>query len=107
MRTAMNPIEALEDIQSAYLNYVRTFQRFKNPYIQDWIERRVSAGTLLWKDPYVQLTRRFEEGESFEVLTSDPGLSLHRETGKCFTIEAGDREASPIRLHKHQAEAAR
>src|SRR5215211_1626286 len=107
VKTAMNPFEALEDIQNAYLSYVKTFQRFKNTYIQDWVERRVSEGTLLWKDPYVQLTRRFEEGESFEALTNDLGLRLHPETHKCFTIEAGNREVPPIRLHKHQAEAAR
>lgn len=107
LRTTMNPFEALEDIQRAYLNYVRTFQRFKNPAIQDWIERRVVEGTLLWKDPYVQLTRRFQEGDGFGVLSEDPELRLHPDTRKCFTVEAGNREALPVDLRKHQSEAAR
>ncbi len=31
----MNPCETLESVQQDYLTYVRTFQRFENPRIQE------------------------------------------------------------------------
>jgi ATP-dependent helicase YprA (DUF1998 family)/ribosomal protein L37AE/L43A len=101
----MNPFHALDDVQDAYQRYVRTFQQFHNSQIGDWVQERVEEGTLLWKDPYIQLERRFQQGRRFEDLVQD-GL-IHSETPKCFTTEAGDRTADPIRPYKHQSEAVR
>lgn len=101
----MNPFEVLAEVQSEYLKYVHTFQKFKNPAIQDWVAERLKAGTLLWKDPYVELSRPFEPGESFEDLTQ-AGL-LHPDTPKCFTVEAGNRAAAPVALYRHQSDAIR
>jgi ATP-dependent helicase YprA (DUF1998 family)/ribosomal protein L37AE/L43A len=101
----MNPFHALTDVQDAYQRYVRTFQQFRNPQIGDWVEERIQEGTLLWKDPYIQLARRFERGTSFEAFVNE-GL-IHPETPKCFTVEAGSREAAPITPYKHQSEAVR
>jgi hypothetical protein len=55
----MNPFHVLSDVQDAYQTYVRTFQQFSNPQIEDWVEGRIDEGTLLWRDPYLQLDRRF------------------------------------------------
>jgi hypothetical protein len=74
----MNPFAALSQIQSAYLTYVHTFQKFNNPTIQDWVAERVEQGTLLWHDPYIQLSRRFKKGEGFDQLVAN-GL-LHPDT---------------------------
>ena len=37
----MNPFETLQSVQQDYLTYVRTFQRFQNPQIRDWVLERV------------------------------------------------------------------
>ena len=101
----MNPFGALGDVQDAYQRYVRTFQQFRNPQIGDWVEDRIEEGTLLWKDPFVQLARRFQKGATFEDFVED--RLIHPETPKCFTTEAGDRAAEPITPYKHQSEAVR
>jgi len=103
--TAFNPFGALAEIQSQYLRYVHTFQKFNNPAIQDWVAERVESGTLLWRDPYIQLSCRFERGETFDQLVAD-GL-LHPDTWRCFTVEAGNRESPPIHPHRHQSQAIR
>ncbi|GAB4543589.1 MAG: hypothetical protein Kow0063_36900 [Anaerolineae bacterium] len=103
--TAFNPFAALKDVQQAYLTYVHTFQKFNNPAIQDWVAERVATGRLLWRDPYIQLSRRFERGETFDQLVAD-GL-LHPDTWRCFTVEAGNRDAPPIHPHRHQSDAIR
>ena len=99
----MNPFAVLEQVQEAYLSYVHTFQKFNNPAIRDWVAERVRKGTLLWKEPYIQLSRDFERGEPFSQLV-DEGL-LHPDTPKCFTAVRGDRGADPVQLYQHQSEA--
>jgi hypothetical protein len=43
----MNPFTILSAVQQDYLTYVRTFQRFQNPEIRDWVAERVLQDTLL------------------------------------------------------------
>ena len=53
----MNPFTILSAVQQDYLTYVQTFQRFQNPQIRDWVLERVRSGTLLWKPPFIQVSR--------------------------------------------------
>lgn len=99
----LNPIQAIEEIKASYTNFVGSFQKFKNPEIRDEVNEKIGNGTLLFKGPYIQLNRQFEKGESFESLINK-GL-LHPKTPLCFTIQAGNRDAEPVTLHKHQSDA--
>ncbi|PQJ33609.1 hypothetical protein BSZ35_02445 [Salinibacter sp. 10B] len=101
----MNPFHVLSDVQDAYRTYVHTFQQFRNPQIEEWVGERIDEGTLLWRDPFVQLDRRFERGAELSDLVEEG--HIHPDTPKCFTTEAGDRQAEPIRPYKHQSEAIR
>lgn len=101
----MDPFQVLSDVQATYLTYVHTFQKFKNPAIKDWVSDRLKAGTLLWKDPYVELSRPFERGETFDELSA-AGL-LHPKTAQCFTVDAGNRAASSVHPYRHQSDAIR
>jgi ATP-dependent helicase YprA (DUF1998 family)/ribosomal protein L37AE/L43A len=101
----LNPFESLEHIQGSYKTYVNTFQRIRNPSIQGWVDRKISEGTLLWKDPYIQLNRRFEQGDSLQKLVDD-GI-LHGGILKIFSRKAatGKLTDKPITPYKHQSEA--
>lgn len=99
LRHAFNPISALRSIQAAYLQYVYTFQKFTNPNIAGWVEEKIRSGTLLWREPYIQLTRRFETGDTFANLVQ--AGTLHPETPRYFTDGGG----KPIRPHHHQSDA--
>ncbi len=101
----MNPFEALEYVQDIYKTYVFTFQKFKNPTIQNWVHDKIGEGTLLWKEPFIQLNRRFEKGDTLQELISADLIN----TGvlKVFTKKAGDRNAEPISPYKHQSDAIR
>lgn len=101
----MNPFEALEYVQDIYKTYVFTFQKFKNPTIQNWVHDRIGEGTLLWKEPFIQLNRRFEKGDTLQELIYR-GL-LHPGVLKVFTKKAGDRNAEPVSPYKHQSDAIR
>ena len=64
----MNPFETLNHVQEIYKTYVYTFQKIRNSAIQKWVQEKIAEGTLLWKDPYIQLNRRFKRGESLQKL---------------------------------------
>jgi len=63
----MNLFQTLRNVQDDYLTYVRTFQRFQNARIRDWVMERIEHGTLLWKPPFVQLSRPFAPGDTLET----------------------------------------
>lgn len=97
-----NPFSSLNAVQQQYLRYVHTFQTFRNPQIGAWVGERVNQGTLLWRDPTVQLRRFYRPGLTFDALEH---LGLHQAARPCFTQTRGDRTADPIRLYKHQSDA--
>jgi hypothetical protein len=99
----MNPFTTLSAVQQDYLTYVRTFQRFQNPAIHDWVMDRIEHGTLLWKPPFVQLSRPFAPGETLETLAEE-GL-LHPGSPPIFRTDPDDPNSSPVRLYQHQSEA--
>lgn len=100
-----NVFSAVDSIQQAYKDYVKSLQHIKNPKMQEWIEDKIENGNLLWKYPYIQLNKRFERGDDFQTLINQ-GV-LYKGTEKCFTIKAGDRTTPPVTLYKHQSEAIR
>jgi hypothetical protein len=81
----VNPFDILADVQQDYLTYARAFQRFQTPRIQDWVMDRIEHGTLLWKPPFVQLSRPFAPGERLETLVDEgllhPGVPIPRREG--------------------------
>ena len=101
----MNPFETLTYVQESYQTYVNTFQRIRNNVIQEWIRNKITEGTLLWKDPYIQLNHRFEQGDSLPKLVEDN--ILHNKVLKIFAKkdQCGKLTISPITPYKHQSEA--
>jgi hypothetical protein len=101
----MNPFDILSAVQQHYRTYVQTFQRFQNAAIERWIGERIENGTLLWKPPYVQLSRPFAPGERLEDMVAE-GL-LHPRTLPVFRRDPDDPASPPIRPYLHQSQAIR
>lgn len=100
----MNPFELVGEVQNTYKTFVHTFQKFKNGTIRDWVKVKVDEGTLLWKEPFVELTRRFKLGDSWIDLGQ---VGVHPETKKCFTVKEGDRTTASVSLRSHQSACIR
>ncbi len=101
----INPFDILARVQAEYLAYVQTFQLFQNPVIEDWVTERIQNGTLLWKPPYVQLSRPFALGEPFAALIA-AGV-LHPRTPPIFRRDVSDPASTPYPPYRHQTEAIR
>jgi len=100
----MNPFQVLKNVQNAYKIYVSTFQKFKNPVIRDWVTKNLDRGTLLWKEPYIELSRKFKQGDSLPDLTEPEGL-LHKKTAQYFFSDEDDPSSPIIQPHFHQSQA--
>jgi ATP-dependent helicase YprA (DUF1998 family) len=100
-----DPTEALDTIAGAYRTFVSSFQKFKNPVIKDWIDSRIEEGTLLYKGPYIDLARRYEEGDTFDTLIREH--IVHPDTPRCFSKDPEDPTSPPVRLYRHQSDAIR
>ncbi|MBL7202066.1 MAG: DEAD/DEAH box helicase [Anaerolineae bacterium] len=101
----LDPFVVLDAVQRQYLRYVQTFQRFQNKEIERWIEERIEDGTLLWKPPYIQLSRPFAPGERLEDVVAQ-GL-IHSKALPVFRRDADDPSSPPIHPYRHQTEAIR
>ena len=99
------PVTALDSVAEAYHLFVSSFQKFKNPVIKEWIDEKIEKGTLLYKGPYIELARRYADGDSFGTLIKD-GL-IHPETPRYFSTHPGDRSSPPVNLYRHQSDAIR
>ncbi len=99
-----DPFSALQQIRQAYRSYVNTFQKFKNPVIQAWIEKELDKSSLIFKGPFIELKRNFTTGDSFETLVNE-GI-IHKDTPHCFTAETENGKL-PVELYQHQSDAIR
>lgn len=96
----MNPFRVLHSIQSDYRQAVEGTQVIKDPNVRDLIARAIDEDELLWREPYVQITRRFKKGAPLKQVV-DEGL-LHPDVIRVFYRDEKDRQSPPIDLHMHQ-----
>lgn len=101
----MNPFQVLRRVQEDYKAYVQTFQQIQNPDIREWVLQRIENGTLLWKPPYVELSRPFARGERLEDLVTE-GL-LHPGVLPVLRTDPSNPESEVIHPYRHQTEAIR
>lgn len=99
----LDPFDVLRQVQHDYLMYVRTFQQFQNPDIQQWVLDHIENGSLLWKPPYIQIARPFASGERLEDLV-EKNL-LHRGVLRVFRKDVENPASAPIHPHRHQSTA--
>ena len=101
-----NPFAQLEAIQQTYKQYVETFAQPQSTSIRDWLESEVKKGTLLWREPFLQVRRRYKRGASLNELIARGWLPARAK--RVFRLDPEDFEDSrPIHPHWHQEEALR
>lgn len=96
----MNPFRVLQSIKSDYRQVVEGTQVIKDQRVKDLIAKAIEEDELLWREPYVQITRRFKKGSPLKKVV-DEGV-LHSDVLKVFYRDEKDRQSPPIDLHMHQ-----
>ena len=82
-----------DHLQKTYKNFVKTFQTFQNPVIQNWVNQQMEKEELLYKDPLIELNFQFEKGKTLQKFVQEGILSP--KIPEIFNIEP----------YKHQSEA--
>jgi superfamily II DNA/RNA helicase len=80
-------------LQQTYKDFVKSFQKFKNPDIQKWVDTEMERKDLLYKDPLIELNFQFEKGKSLHQMVKED--ILNDQIPSIFDITT----------YKHQAEA--
>jgi len=58
----MQPFILAEKVKDEYAKYIRTSFPFLDPNLRKAFIRQIEKGNLLWKGPYVTLSRKFKAG---------------------------------------------
>lgn len=61
-------------LQATYKQFIKTFQKFRNPAIQQWVARKMDDAGLLYKPPLVELNYQFEKGKRLEDFVTEGHL---------------------------------
>jgi Lhr-like helicase len=101
----MNSFRVLKSIQADYRQSVESTQVIKDQRVKDLITKAIEEDELLWRDAYVQISRRFKKGAPLRRLV-DEG-ALHPDVLKVFYRDEKDRQSPPIDLHMHQLKSVR
>lgn len=105
----MNPFTVLEKTRQDYRAYVESFQKFKNPRFKRWVKERIENGDLLWKEPIIEISRRYQQGKLLQDFVKE-GV-LHPTILKIFAVRDREGNLRPdigsIQPHLHQSEAIR
>ena len=87
-----------------YSSYSESFINIRDSRILAKVDEEIASGAL-WPNPLVQLNPGFEEGPWISQMVAE-GL-LHPLTEQIFRLDkAADGPGQPMRLYRHQAEAA-
>jgi superfamily II DNA or RNA helicase len=101
----MNPFVVLEQLQNDYRTFVKSFQLIASDDVIRAMDEEIEHGDLLWKDPYIQMGRRWKLGGSLEDLIQDG--TLHEDCRRVFYAGDDRDSGKPIQLYSHQERAIR
>jgi ATP-dependent helicase YprA (DUF1998 family) len=100
----MDPFKIFQEVKQQYKAYIQTFQLFKNKEIEQYVQRQIDHGKLLWQEPIIQISKRFKAGKSIPQLIDD-GV-LHPATKDVFNLtDSKTGEKFLIHPHYHQEQA--
>lgn len=101
----MNPFRTLDQCRRDYRAYVESFQRFRNGRIREFVRTGMESGDLLWREPLIQINRRFKPGTPLEELVRSGQM---RQTSlQAFRCDTTMDNSAPIRPFFHQTDAFR
>ncbi|MGH9119070.1 MAG: DEAD/DEAH box helicase [Acidimicrobiales bacterium] len=99
----MNIFDLRQELVADYGQFIRGFLKIRDAELDAFVQAELSRG-VLWPEPWISLNPNFEPGGRVDDLVAD-GL-LHDECRRVFRIKSeADPNGSPLRLHRHQADA--
>jgi len=58
-----NPFLTYEECKNTYKSFIDSYHHFKNPEIKKWVKKNTEEGHLLWREPFLHISRPFLKGQ--------------------------------------------
>lgn len=95
----MNPFRVLDHVKHDYRKYVESFSLIRSEDVRDLVREAIERDELLWREPYVQVTKNFKPAGNLANLI--PSV-LHPDCRRVFYRNESDPNSALIDLHQHQ-----
>lgn len=95
----MNPFRVLDHVKRDYRKYVESFSLIRSEDVRDLVREAIERDELLWREPYVQVTKNFKPAGNLSALV--PSV-LHPDCKRVFYRNENDPASAPVDLHQHQ-----
>ncbi|QEE14482.1 DEAD/DEAH box helicase [Promethearchaeum syntrophicum] len=92
----------IKTIQEQYKSFIRSYQKFNNPKIRDWVHKQIESGGFIYQNPVIDISPQYKKGKKLEDFISDS--TLHQEISDIFWA---DKDNKSIKIHPyiHQEQA--
>ena len=87
-------------MQDQYKTFIRSYQKFHNETIKQWINDQIDTGTFIYQNPVIDLIPQYKLGNKLSELV-DNGL-IHT---SCLDIFYNKGHTGPIDPYTHQVAA--
>ena len=92
----------IKELQEQYKSFIRSYQKFQNPVIKQWINDQIESGTFIYQKPVIDLIPQYKKGSTLEQLARENSLPQ-----KILTIFQNRDKTGPIQPYSHQDDAIR
>jgi replicative superfamily II helicase len=99
----MEAFKVFKHVKQQYKSYIETFQTFKDKEIETFVRERTEEGEMLWKEPIIQISKKFKTGKSLVHFINE-GI-LHPAVHSIFTLKNKDGQSFTIHPYFHQEQA--
>jgi len=103
MPNYFNPFLTYEECKNTYKSFIDSYHRFKNPEIKKWVKKNTEEGHLLWREPFLHISRPFLKGQPLQYYV-DKDI-IEKKCLQIFRDNIKDKFSQPVSLYKHQSEA--
>ena len=90
----------IKELQEQYKSFIRSYQKFQNPVIKQWIDDQIESGTFIYQKPVIDLIPQYKKGSTLEQLIQENDLPV-----QISEIFQNKEKTGPISPYSHQDEA--
>ena len=90
----------IKELQEQYKSFIRSYQKFQNPTIKQWINDQIESGTFIYQKPVIDLIPQYKSGSTLEQLIQENELPV-----QISEIFQNNQRTAPISPYSHQDEA--
>src|SRR5271157_2293636 len=90
----------IKELQEQYKSFIRSYQKFDNPGIKQWVDEQIDSGIFIYQEPVIDLTPQYKQGATLEDMVSEGFLDE-----RIPAIFINKQKTGPISPYSHQEQS--